>query len=125
VKLITKKFKEEVFDNQYLLVIGDEEKAEKWLQKQLPGYEAHIDNSYACALQFDSGQKRATIIWFSQEAWNSKEYVNDTIAHEALHATIRSLMQHGIKFDENNHEVFCYTLGWIVRQIYKVKNAKK
>jgi hypothetical protein len=123
MKLLTKKFREPVFDNDYLVVVGDEEKAEKWLQKTLPEYTPNIDNAYACALHY-TGKKRATIIWFSEVAWKDKEYIHDTIAHEGLHATIRSLMQHGIKFDEDNHEIFCYTLGWIVRNIYDLRNKK-
>lgn len=120
MKLLKKKFKEAIFENEYIVVIGNEDEAEKYLQKILPEYTPKIDSTYACALHY-SGKNRATIIWFSEEAWKDKEYIHDTIAHEALHATTRSLMQHGVKFDEENHEIFCYTLGWIVREIYKMR----
>ena len=123
MKLLTKTFHENVFDNTYHVVIGDEGLAEKWLQKKLPEYHPIIDNAYACALHY-TGKKRATVIFFSKEAWNDKEYCHDNIAHEALHATVRSLSQHKVLFDEENHEVYCYTLGWIVRNIYALKNKK-
>lgn len=120
MKLLTKTFTENVFDNTYYVCVGEEKDAEKWLEKKIKGYQPKIDGSYACALHHE-GKIRRTIIFFCTEAWQDKEYCNDTISHEALHATIRSLMQHGIKFDENNHEIFCYTLGWIVRNINKLK----
>lgn len=121
MKLLAHSFTENVFDNTYHVIVGNEEDAEKWITKKLPGYGPSIDNSYACALHIDTSKKRATVIYFSSEAWKDKKYIHDTIAHEALHATIRSLDIHSIKFDVNNHELYCYTLGWIVREIYKLR----
>lgn len=122
MKLKTKTFTEDVFDNTYYVVIGDEEEAEKFLKKKIKGYKGDsIQGAYAIALHIETLTHRGNAIYFSEKAWNDKEYRHDTIAHEALHATIRSLMQHGIKFEEDNHELFCYTLGWIVRNIYKIK----
>mgnify|MGYP003652709943 CR=1 FL=1 len=119
MKLITKKLNEKVFDNYYFIAVGESDDANKWLSRVCSGYQPNLDNDYACAIHNTVGN-RATIIYFSTEAWKSKEYKQDTIAHEALHATIRSLMAHGVKFEEDNHEVFCYTLGWLVREINKL-----
>lgn len=50
-------------------------------------------------------------------AFDKAKYREETIWHEALHATVDILNGHGVHFTPDNHEPFAYTQGYLVGQI--------
>ena len=58
---------------------------------------------------------------------NSKQTsfpLHEVIAHEAVHAVTIMFKQLGIKHTHGNQEPFAYTVGWLVRQIYRKLKLK-
>ena len=61
-------------------------------------------------------QKKASVMWLkSLEGKNAL----DTLAHEALHATIDILKFSGIRLTDSSEEAYTYLQGWITGTIWK------
>jgi hypothetical protein len=59
------------------------------------------------------------VVAINTEINQNPEYLVDTLAHEAVHAT-NLIFKHGnIKLDVNNDEPQAYLLGWFVGELYK------
>jgi len=54
-----------------------------------------------------------------------EDYPEEFIWHEALHATFIILAAYGVKFDDQNHEVYNYTQGYIVSEIRQALYGKE
>lgn len=57
--------------------------------------------------------------YFSVSIFMKPDLRHKDIAHECAHA-VNMLFEHsGVKLSTSNDEPFCYTLGWVVGEVYK------
>ena len=81
--------------------------------------DGYFDNAYGCATWYYNKEAYSPCMIFQQEVTENE------IAHEAAHITFMIMDNKGLPNTEDNEEVFCYIIGYIVEKTVNIlKNAK-
>jgi len=114
-----KKLFEPIFHTEVFVITGDRNRCNKKIKKQFDCDEDVIGEEYALTnklKQVDSGRV-FFVMYFSEGALKDKKNAVNTVAHECQHVTIMTLDECGVLCDAQNHETYCYLLGWLVSEV--------
>ena len=104
-----------VFDREYLFLIGDLDQANKYTLRTLDT-ELDVDESVIGCYQRIAPK---SVIWL--QSFNNTPEDISILAHECLHATFDLMEYVGIEYDgEENNEAFTHYLGSLVRSFLKL-----
>lgn len=75
---------------------------------------------YAITIEVKDVKTKFTeyFMFLSEAAIGSKTQRNNTVAHESNHVVMKTLLPCGINPTADEHETFCYLLGWVTQEAH-------
>jgi hypothetical protein len=109
----------DIISQNFVVLIGDREKANICLRKMFGGDEDMVVDENCRGMFFElEGKKPA--IWLRERPKTAQQIAS--VAHEAFHATCYFMKLVGIEYCGKSEEAFAYTLDHIIESILnKVK----
>lgn len=116
--MIKKRLKMPLFQSNFELVISDYDDN---LANHLNYPQSELGNPFASVFNWEAHDNSSQMIYVVfNKKWEGQITLG-VIAHESSHAISYAFHRKGINTDPNS-ETFCYSIEWLVDEIYKFLN---